>query len=185
MQTPTQTSQAQQITPERMQEIIRAGIDIAGRSVLELLIKTIRADPAIPAPAREQIAAAIAREQPASSGMIRCEFPDGCVLDGKPIRGLCLALGLAPREYRTETLIPSDDYRDDVYQNYSALRAMAVNFYRHWCEQNKTLYNTLSQYNAQYEQLLIEDTTMYFDAAAPTRLSIISYLSDAAGNMVS
>lgn len=171
------------VSAEDVESFVTLGSKLAGKAVLSALIEVLedsyRNKGGCVSTARKLIAEVKSLIPYPFSGHVTCEFTETS-------HKLCISLTIAKRDYRTDVMIPSADYTNDLHSQYDFLKGVAAAYWRQWAEAHTDLYTRISNYrpDIDFSTLVVDpdnSTSMYFDPNCPQRLSLYCYYLDNTG----
>lgn len=166
-----------QPSKEEIQQFIDAARTLASKAVLTALIHVVNDRPI---PVNEDLAQEIRELMP-------CNYSGYASITIEEIKWtLNISLTIAERDYRVETLLPSENYAKDLYDQYDFLRRIACAYWHQFREEHPALIAKIESHrpDVDFTSLHIDpanNTTLYFDPLCTKRISLFTYYLDDQG----
>lgn len=151
----------EEFTKEELDNFANMGFRVASKSILTLFYEMIK------------------DSHPKEASKLKNKMYDSCMplqlsFDEIPYK-LNVCLSIAPKNYKMSIDLPSEKYFEDLTKHFGMLIVIARTFWKQFKEQNKDLFNMISD---TFDELKIDEkdlTSLYFDKEFQQKITIFAY----------
>jgi hypothetical protein len=162
--------------PQERAKFKNDNIAVASKSVLYLLMDTI-SHTDLTAPTKEYLCDRVKKSMPReTSATMKIEFAE----DNELV--LHLALSIVPAEHLPTVMLPSMDYKDELFRKYDIMKTCALMFWVDWKNTFVDLVAELREYEVPLELVIDPNnyTALAFNLSGKQRVGIVVYYKNVA-----